>query len=121
MKQKLNNLLAIKISQRQAKTAALVVMGVVLVSASASAMAATMNFPIIDDLLCGFNNYLRNRFAPMIGAIVIIMSMIGHWLGAGKVWAVLMYVGMGLGLIFAIGGLIASYTSAGASCLTTTF
>lgn len=118
MKQKLNNALGATISQRQAKVAVLGILGVLLVSASASAMAATMSFPIIDDLLCGFNGYLRNRFAPMIGAIVVIMAMIGHWLGAGKVWAVLMYVGMGLGLIFAIGGLIASYTSAGASCLT---
>ena len=81
------------------------------------AQAATMNFPIIDNIMCGFLAYLRSKFAPIVGVTVVVLSMVGHWLGTGKVWGTLMYVGLGLGLILGIGSMVASYTGVGTSCI----
>jgi len=76
-----------------------------------------MNFPIIDEFLCGFISYSKNRLAPMIAIIVVIFSIVGHWLGSGKMWNVLLYVGLGIGVILGIGSVIARYSSLAQSCI----
>jgi hypothetical protein len=76
------------------------------------------NFPIVDSILCGFWSYSKTRLAPMIAAIVVIFSVVGQWLGQGRMWSTLLYIGLGLGIILGIGSLIATQTGAGASCLT---
>ncbi|HEX4510553.1 MAG TPA: hypothetical protein VH328_10750 [Burkholderiaceae bacterium] len=77
----------------------------------------TFSFPIVDSILCGFWAYSKTRLAPMIAAIVVLFSVVGQWLGHGRMWSVLLYIGLGLGIILGIGALIAAETGAGASCL----
>ena len=80
--------------------------------------AGSFSFPIVDAILCGFWSYSRLRLAPLIAAIVVVFSVVGQWLGHGRMWSTLLYVGLGLGIILGIGSLIATQTGAGASCLT---
>lgn len=76
-----------------------------------------MDFPIIDQVLCGFLSYSRTRLAPLIAAIVVVFAWLGHLLGTGKAWGMMLNVGIGLGVIMGIGSIIARYTNAGAGCL----
>jgi hypothetical protein len=78
----------------------------------------SFSFPIVDAILCGFWAYSKTRLAPMIAAIVVIFSVVGQWLGHGKMWSTLLYIGLGLGIILGIGSLISTQTGVGASCLT---
>jgi hypothetical protein len=78
----------------------------------------TFSFPIVDAILCGFWSYAKTRLAPMIAAIVVVFSVVGQWLGHGRMWSMLLYIGLGLGIIVGIGSLIATQTGVGASCLT---
>ena len=78
----------------------------------------TFSFPIVDAILCGFWSYSKTRLAPMIAAIVVVFSVVGQWLGHGRMWSTLLYIGLGLGIILGIGSLIATQTGVGASCLT---
>lgn len=77
----------------------------------------SFSFPIVDSILCGFWSYSKTRLAPMIAAIVVLFSVVGQWLGHGRMWAVLLYIGLGLGIILGIGALIATQTGVGATCL----
>lgn len=79
----------------------------------------SFSFPIVDSILCGFWAYSKTRLAPMIAAIVVLFSVVGQWLGHGRMWSVLLYIGLGLGIILGIGALIATQTGVGASCLAT--
>ena len=78
----------------------------------------SFSFPIVDSILCGFWSYSKTRLAPMIAAIVVVFSVVGQWLGHGRMWSTLLYIGLGLGIILGIGSLIATQTGVGASCLT---
>jgi len=80
--------------------------------------SGTFSFPIVDAILCGFWSYSKTRLAPMIAAIVVVFSVVGQWLGHGRMWSTLLYIGLGLGIILGIGSLIATQTGVGASCLT---
>jgi hypothetical protein len=80
--------------------------------------AGSFSFPIVDAILCGFWSYSKTRLAPMIAAIVVVFSVVGQWLGHGKMWSMLLYIGLGLGIILGIGSLIATQTGVGSSCLT---
>jgi hypothetical protein len=94
--------------------------GAGLLALASTANADTGNsfsFPIVDSILCGFWSYSKTRLAPMIAAIVVLFSVVGQWLGHGRMWAVLLYIGLGLGIILGIGALIATQTGVGASCL----
>lgn len=75
------------------------------------------NLPVVDQFVCGFLVYARSKLAPIIAAGVIILSIIGHWLGAGKMWSTLMYVGIGLGVILGIFTMLGQYASLPASCV----
>lgn len=85
--------------------------------AQSSGAASMMSFPLIDDFLCGFLSYSRTRLAPMVAVIVIVFSVVGHWLGSSKMWGTLLYVGLGLGVILGIGTVVANYTGVGSSCI----
>jgi hypothetical protein len=76
-----------------------------------------ISFPVLDTLFCQFISYSKSKLAPYIAVLVIIIGVIGHWLGATKVWGALLYVAIGLGVIMGIGSVIANATGAGASCL----
>lgn len=76
-----------------------------------------ISFPVLDQLFCQFIGYSKSKLAPYIAVLVIIIGVIGHWLGATKVWGTLLYVAIGLGVILGIGSVIANATGAGASCL----
>jgi len=86
-------------------------------AARADTGSGTFSFPIVDSILCGFWAYSKTRLAPMIAAIVVLFSVVGQWLGHGRMWSVLLYIGLGLGIILGIGALIATQTGVGASCL----
>jgi hypothetical protein len=86
--------------------------------ADAGGGSNAFSFPIVDSILCGFWAYSKTRLAPMIAAIVVIFSVVGQWLGHGKMWSTLLYIGLGLGIILGIGALISTQTGVGASCLT---
>ena len=88
-----------------------------LASAARADTGGSFSFPIVDSILCGFWSYSKTRLAPMIAAIVVLFSVVGQWLGHGRMWAVLLYIGLGLGIILGIGALIATQTGVGASCL----
>jgi hypothetical protein len=88
-----------------------------LASAARADTGGTFSFPIVDSILCGFWSYSKTRLAPMIAAIVVLFSVVGQWLGHGRMWSVLLYIGLGLGIILGIGALIATQTGVGASCL----
>ena len=89
----------------------------VATAAHADTGSDSFSFPIVDSILCGFWSYSKTRLAPMIAAIVVLFSVVGQWLGHGRMWAVLLYIGLGLGIILGIGALIATQTGVGASCL----
>lgn len=86
-------------------------------AARADTGSGSFSFPIVDSILCGFWAYSKTRLAPMIAAIVVLFSVVGQWLGHGRMWSVLLYIGLGLGIILGIGALIATQTGVGASCL----
>ena len=90
-----------------------------MASAANADTGNSFSFPIVDSILCGFWSYSKTRLAPMIAAIVVLFSVVGQWLGHGRMWAVLLYIGLGLGIILGIGALIATQTGVGASCLST--
>lgn len=79
--------------------------------------ATLFNFPVLDQLFCGFITYSKTKLAPYIAVLTIIIGVIGHWLGATKVWGMLLYVVLGLGIIMGIGAVVANVTNAGATCL----
>lgn len=78
---------------------------------------ANMSFPIIDDLMCSFISYSKSRLAPYVACLCVIIGVVGHWLGAAKIWGTLLFIALGLGIIMGIGVVIASSTGGGASCL----
>lgn len=79
--------------------------------------ASAINFPIVDEIICGFIGYAKGKLAPLIAAAVIIFAILGQWLGMGKMWGTLMYVGIGLGVILGILTFIGRYSSLPASCV----
>jgi len=98
----------------------LVLLALVLLGAAIGARADTsgsFSFPIVDSILCGFWAYSKTKLAPMIAAIVVLFSVVGQWLGQARMWSVLLYVGLGLGIILGIGAMIATQTGVGATCL----
>ena len=98
----------------------LVVAAVVLLAAwpgQAHAASVFNGFPLVDDVLCGFFAYSRTKLAPMIAGIVLVFSVVGHWLGSGKMWSTMLYVGLGLGIVLGAGSALASYTGVAASCI----
>lgn len=80
-----------------------------------------LSFPILDDLFCGFITYSKGKLAPYVAVSAVIAGVIGHWLGAAKIWGTLLYVALGIGLIMGIGVIIASATGAAATCLASSF
>ena len=96
-----------------------IVLTLMVMHGSAHAQTTTsVDFPVVDNILCGFISYCKGKLAPMIAVVVITLSVVGHWLGSGKMWSVLLYVGLGLGLILGIGSAVANYSSMASSCLT---
>ncbi|MBI2770590.1 MAG: hypothetical protein HYX47_13270 [Burkholderiales bacterium] len=83
----------------------------------AQSTGTAFEFPVLDQMLCGFIAYSKSRLAPYIAVLTIIIGVIGHWLGATKVWGTLLYVVLGLGIIMGIGAAIVRATNAGATCL----
>ncbi len=83
----------------------------------AHAASVFNGFPLVDDVLCGFFAYSRTKLAPMIAGIVLIFSVVGHWLGSGKMWSTMLYVGLGLGIVLGAGSALAGYTGVAASCI----
>lgn len=81
------------------------------------AQTTNISFPVIDQLMCGFISYSKSKLAPYIAVLSIMIGVIGHWLGMNRIWGVLLYVSMGLGLIMGIGSVITSATGATATCL----
>jgi hypothetical protein len=77
----------------------------------------SFSFPVLDDMMCGFIAYAKSKLAPYIAVLAIIVGVIGHWLGATKVWGLLLYVILGLGIIMGIGAAVVQATGSGASCL----
>ena len=92
---------------------------IILVTHLANSHAQTTNisFPVIDQLMCGFISYSKSKLAPYIAVLSIMIGVIGHWLGMNRIWGVLLYVSMGLGLIMGIGSVVTSATGATATCL----
>jgi hypothetical protein len=90
-----------------------------LLAAPEPAHAASVfnGFPLVDDVLCGFFAYSRTKLAPMIAGVVLVFSVVGHWLGSGKMWSTMLYVGLGLGIVLGTGSALASYTGVAASCI----
>lgn len=99
--------------------ALLPVMAAVLALCPEPAHAASVfnGFPLVDDVLCGFFAYSRTKLAPMIAGVVMVFSVVGHWLGSGKMWSTMLYVGLGLGIVLGTGSALASYTGVAASCI----
>ena len=83
----------------------------------AHAASVFNGFPLVDDVLCGFFAYSRTKLAPMIAGVVLVFSVVGHWLGSGKMWSTMLYVGLGLGIVLGTGSALASYTGVAASCI----
>lgn len=65
-----------------------------------------LNFPIIDKFFCGFITYTQSKLAPYVAVLVIVIGVVGHWLGATKVWGTILYVAIGLGIISMAGKMI---------------
>lgn len=78
-----------------------------------------INFQLgqLDNIFCGFITFSKTKLAPYIAVVVIMVGVIGHWLGATKMWGTMLYVAIGLGVILGIGSTIASMTGA-SGCLT---
>ena len=83
----------------------------------AQAASVFNGFPLVDDVLCGFFAYSRTKLAPMIAGVVLVFSVVGHWLGSGKMWSTMLYVGLGLGIVLGTGSALAAYTGVAASCI----
>ena len=71
----------------------------------------------LDAVFCGFITFSKTKLAPYIAVVVIMVGVIGHWLGATKMWGTLLYVAIGLGVILGIGSTIAKMTGSAASCI----
>lgn len=99
----------------RASAAVATVLVMALVPMTAHALALDM--PIVDDLACGFIDFVKNKLVIVIAAGVLLFSLIGHWLGTSKIWIRLMDVGIGMGAIFAICGVLAKYGKIGGSCM----
>ena len=100
-----------------AATMLMLASALVLLPQTAQAASVFNGFPLVDDVLCGFFAYSRTKLAPMIAGIVLIFSVVGHWLGSGKMWSTMLYVGLGLGIVLGAGSALASYTGVAASCI----
>lgn len=97
---------------------AVVAIAALLVLVPESAWAQNIfNLPVVDEMVCGFVSYARSKLAPMIAVGVIILTIIGHWLGLSKMWGTLLYVGIGLGVILGIATAFARYGSMAQACL----
>jgi type IV secretory pathway VirB2 component (pilin) len=101
-----------------------VLLGVVLLAAlmpqhahAQSTGGGAFNLPVVDQLLCGFIAYSRGKLAAMIAVAVVVITIIGHWLGHAKIWATLMYVGIGFGVIQGIGSYFANYGALSQQCI----
>ena len=81
------------------------------------AQTSNFSFPVIDQLMCGFILYSKSRLAPYVAVLSVMIGVIGHWLGVSRIWNLLLYVSMGLGLIMGIGSVVITATGASASCL----
>jgi hypothetical protein len=81
------------------------------------AQTTNFSFPVMDQLMCGFISYSKSKLAPYIAVLSVMIGVIGHWLGMSRIWGLLLYVSMGLGLIMGIGSVVTSATGATASCL----
>ena len=105
--------------QLKKKTIGLIaaLVALIIIPEFAWAQYSSMSFPIIDQLMCGFISYSKTKLAPYVACLCVIIGVVGHWLGAAKVWGTMLYIAMGLGIIMGIGLVIASATGAGASCL----
>lgn len=97
-----------------------ILVGWILLPEVAMAQDLQMQFPIIDKVFCGFIAYSKSKLAPYIAVLVIILGVIGHWLGATKVWGTILYVVIGLGVISMVGSIVVQASGAGASCLSAT-
>jgi type IV secretory pathway VirB2 component (pilin) len=97
----------------------LAVVATVLMALPAVAMAQTdiFNLPVVDEIVCGFVSYARGKLAPMLAVGVVILAIIGHWLGVAKMWSQVLYVGIGLGVIMGIATAFARYGTMGSSCI----
>ena len=95
----------------------MMLLGVALLPTAAHAASVFNGFPLVDDVLCGFFAYSRTKLAPMIAGIVLVFSVVGHWLGSGKMWSTMLYVGLGLGIVLGAGSALAAYTGVAASCI----
>ena len=105
-------------TQNRKQLLALLAIGALLASAPSHAHAAELfDFPIVNDLICGFVSYSKNKLTPMIAGGVVIMTIIGQWMGVVKMWDKLFYVGMGFGAIFGIMSLFGKYGSMPSQCL----
>jgi hypothetical protein len=102
-------------SQNVAAIAALLcVVGVAIPDVAYAQQA--FNFGGVDRLLCSFLAFAKSKLAPLIAVAVIILSIIGHWLGAGKMWGQILYVGIGMGVIMGIASLFASFGGGAGMC-----
>jgi type IV secretory pathway VirB2 component (pilin) len=106
-----------RLSRHVPLAACLLVAAVLCLPVDAHAASVFNGFPLVDDVLCGFFAYSRTKLAPMIAGIVLIFSVVGHWLGSGKMWSTMLYVGLGLGIVLGAGSALASYTGVAASCI----
>lgn len=105
------------LSRQSSLAVCLLVAAVLCLPVDAQAASVFNGFPLVDDVLCGFFAYSRTKLAPMIAGIVLIFSVVGHWLGSGKMWSTMLYVGLGLGIVLGAGSALASYTGVAASCI----
>lgn len=98
----------------------LALLATVLMALPAVACAQTdiFNLPVVDEIVCGFVSYARSKLAPMLAVGVVILAIIGHWLGVAKMWSQILYVGIGLGVIMGIATAFARYGSMGSTCIT---
>lgn len=113
-----------QVAQRQALMRAFLITAIVMLFMMApdfahaqSSGGGGFNFPVVDDLICGFISYSKGKLAPLIAAAVIIFAILGQWLGMGKMWGTLMYVGIGLGVILGIMTFIGKYAQLPANCV----
>lgn len=97
----------------------LAVVATILMALPAVACAQTdiFNLPVVDEIVCGFVSYARSKLAPMLAVGVVILAIIGHWLGVAKMWSQVLYVGIGLGVIMGVATAFARYGSMGSTCI----
>lgn len=100
-------------------TFAVLAIGVLMLVAPEHAYAQStgnLDLPIVDNMICGFIGYTRSKLAPMVAVAVVILSIIGHWLGVSKMWSQFLYVGVGLGVIMGILTAVGNMSGIGSSC-----